>query len=244
MVKYLIVHLNGLLIDISKSYEGIVKLQWMALRQSNAKFSVSLEDYAKIEMRVRPLVVGNGKSFWLKFWKHVLVELGVHPVPSVINGLLEKFRVFFANSSVLYPDAIDFLKRAEILGFKIVLAESGGGELVDRVIDKFGLSDYFFKVVMVPDLVRGEPAFFDFVVEDLGFKDDDVCVLCSRVDKDWGAAGLFNRVLVTRKFFERVNKCVQGVPARNLLQVFDLINKSSDSSSNNFYSNFVDELNS
>ena len=152
MVQYLIVHLNGLLVDISKSYESIVKLQWMALRQSNAKFSVSLEEFAEIEMRVRPLVVGEGKDFWLKFWKHVLVELGVHPVPSVVNGLFEKFRTFFANSSVLYPDALDFLKRASSSGFRVVLVEGGSKELVDRVVDKFGLKNHFFKMIIVPDL--------------------------------------------------------------------------------------------
>jgi FMN phosphatase YigB (HAD superfamily) len=241
MVQYLIVHLNGLLIDISKSYESIVKLQWMALRQSNAKFSIGLEDYAEIERRVRPLVVGNGRDFWLKFWKHVLVELGVHPVPSVINGLFEKFRVFFANSSVLYPDALDFLKRARDSGFRVVLVESGSGELVSRVVDKFGLKNYFYKVIMVPDLVRGDPAFFDFALEELGVGDEDVCVLCSRSDKDFKAASLFNRVLVTRKFFERVNNGFDGVSARNLVQVFDLVSKTSE---NGFYSNFVDELNS
>jgi FMN phosphatase YigB (HAD superfamily) len=240
MVKYLFVHLNGLLVNITGAYDSVVKLQWLALRQSNTKFQLSLDEYVEVEKRVRPLVVGEGRDFWLKFWKHVLVELGVHPVPSVVRDLFEKFRVFFVNSSELYPDALDFLNLAKSRGLKVVLVESGSEELVNRALDKFGLKSSFHRVILVPELTRAAPAFFDFAVEKLGVRDGDVCVLCSRADKDYASAVNLNRVLVLRRFYERVNKDVPDMSARNLLQVFDLL--PEDEGKNDFYSSVIDEL--
>lgn len=245
MVQYLLVHLNGLLVDISKAYELIVRLEWTALRQSNAKFDLSFEAYQELERRIRPLVVGEGNDFWFKFWRHVLVELGVHPVPSVVEGLLEKFRVFFVNSCELYPDVVDFLNLANSKGFRVVLVESGSKPLVDRTLQKFDLRKFFFDVIIVPGVFRSSPEFFDSAVEKLGVSDESVCVLCSRMDKDFKSSSDFNRVLVTRRFYERVNRRLPDVFARNLLQVFDLLPAGEDVVRvDDFYSGVIDELNS
>ena len=249
MGKYLFVHLNGLLVDISSAYERIVKLEWMSLRQSNSRFDISFEDFEKLEKRIRPLIVGDGNGFWIKFWKHVLIELGVHPVPSVIDGLLEKFRTFFVNSSELYPDVKEFLNLARSNDFKVVLVESGSKELVDRTLNKFGLKDFFHRVILVPDFSRNRKEFFDFALDDLQTGKDNVLVLCSRADKDFALLSElgFGCVLVTRKFYERANRKLPEVFARNLLQVFDSISSPEiveKPLTNDFYSSVIDELNS
>ncbi len=224
MVEYLIVHLNGLLLDISDVYDSLVKTQWISLRQSNVKFDLSFEEYEELEKRVRPMISGDGNDFWTKFWKHMLIELGVHPVPSVVDGLVDKFRTFFINSSKLYPDVNDFLSNAHSRGVKVVLADSGSKETIDRALQKFNLKNSFYRVLTV-DYSRNQKEFFDSVVEQLEISKSEAAFFCSRADRDFALLSEigFKAVLVTRRFYEKVNRKLPEVFARNLLQALDLL---------------------
>ena len=92
-------------------------------------------------------------------------------------------------------------------------------------------------MITVPELTRADPGFFDFAIDELSVKDEDVFVLCSRLDKDVKTVQSLNlnHVLVTRRFYERVNSPPPTVFARNLIQVFDFIPKEQEY-------NFLEEL--
>jgi len=112
------------------------------------------------------------------------------------------------------------------------------------------LKNYFNRVILVPEFTRGQKDFFDYALKELQASKRDVVVLCSRADKDYlllSDLG-FECLIVTRKFYERANKKLPEKFARNLLEVFDLIEEpeivEEKPLKNDFYSSVIDELNS
>ncbi|PIO00504.1 hypothetical protein COT72_02250 [archaeon CG10_big_fil_rev_8_21_14_0_10_43_11] len=227
MPAYILVHLNGLLLDVTKAYQDNVKLQWLALRQSNVKFSIAQEDYAALEKRIKPsILVNDSEGYWHKFWKHALIEIGLNPTPSVLDKTLAKFRTFMIHSSHLYTDVMPFLKQAKQQSIRVVLCEDSSKEYVNKALEQFGLKDAFYKTIIVEGFRRSQKEFYDQVFETLNITAKDALILSSRVDKDYALASdcHFETLLVLRRFFRSINtqkRTAQTQNAINLLHVLD-----------------------
>ncbi len=245
MVKYVVIRLNGMIINIAKAYKDIVKLQWLAIRQSNIKFSISFEEYSSLEKRIRPsIIVENGQNYWQKFWKHALIEVGVNPTPSVLEKVQNKFRTLMINSSELYADVKPFIEESRKKNIKVVLLESSDNEYVNKTLEKFGLSSLFNRVEIIKESGANEKEFFQKASENLKTEQDEIVFMCSRFDKDYRMVSELGMrgILVTRRFFSSFNKpeSIQNTTkAMNLLKAIDLIEdcQNEEETADDFYKN-------
>lgn len=246
MGKYIITHLNGLLIDLKCVYREMTKLQWIALKQSNVKFEITQEEFEELEKRISSTIkVEEGQGYWQKFWKHALIELNINPTPSVLEKVQNKFRTYVLNNSQLYSDTTVFLNECKKRNLKIVLADENYEEYVTNAVEKFNIKNYFHKIITLKEQ-RTSANFYNQLITELKADKNDLIILCTRVDKDYALVNELGikPLLITRRFFSKVNtpeKIKDTLNAMNLLKALELKEFKETEEEEN-YENIADYL--
>lgn len=204
MIEWIAIPINGCLLDTSEAVKNVVKLEWVAIKQSNTNFNIEFQEFKELEKKLRTLING-GKDFWTKFWKHALIELGCDPTPAKLRNAYEKFITLFLNQTRLYPDVEPFLKQCREKKIKTALITNNSQTFLNKFLNKYELKKYFNEIINVEEHQPSQPIYYRKITEKLG---ENVLFICTRRDTEVKAVKENNYQcgLVLRKFYEKINK--------------------------------------
>lgn len=172
-----------------------------------------------------------GKSLWEYheiFWRALTNKYGYNNSREKIDELYECFLDFYEEKIDVYPDTIKTLAKLS-KEYKLIMVANGNSRRVQRLINKFGLNEYFDDFVISSETPYKKPDkfMFEYELKLKGIKPEEVVMIGDRVDNDIKGAmacGLYT-ILIDRKIEKTTLGHISDFVVPNISKAYTVLKK-------------------